>query len=381
MREDSRFTLWIIFTSSGLTAAAGVILAPVLNLIREGLGVGAASAGLIITTHALSNALFSPLFGTLIDRIGTKKPFVLGLLLYGLAGGSGIIIVSYWTLIMSRVLLGIGLAAVFNSITVMVLNLYEGTERDRIMGWLQSTNILGAIVWPLVSGFLGRLSWHLPFAVYALGIPLSFLGWITTPDIHKEKQPTGENSLLSIFRNHSILFFIYSLFFLLIILSYVVLIFLPQLLGEMGISNPVYISLFITVMAISAGVTSFMYGKIKPLFSYKMLVLISFGLWTVTFTTISQGFSTWIIAASVALCGISQGILTPAVMVWVGETVSVSFRGRIVSYLTAFGSVGQFLSALVFGPVALFLGFDGVFLVAGGLCAALFLLFLIGMKK
>jgi len=47
----------------------------------------------------------------------------------------------------------------------------------------------------------------------------------------------------------------------------------------------------------------------------------------------------------------------------------------------SFGYVGQFISPLVFGPVSLTLGFNGVFLIAGIVCAPLFLLLLIFMKK
>ena len=81
------------------------------------------------------------------------------------------------------------------------------------------------------------------------------------------------------------------------------------------------------------------------------------------------------------LFGIGQGMVFPAVMVWVGEIVPISFRGRIISYLITFGVIGQFLSPVLFAPVVLLLGFNGVFLVAGGICAVVFLLFLVGMRK
>ena len=46
----------------------------------------------------------------------------------------------------------------------------------------------------------------------------------------------------------------------------------------------------------------------------------------------------------------------------IDEIVDVSFRGRIISYLTTFGYIGQFLSPLVFSPVVLLLGLNSVFL-------------------
>lgn len=379
MKIFKRFTLWVLLASATLTVMTGSIIAPVLNLLRDGLGVDPASAGLIITTHALFMALFSPLIGNLIDRVGARKLFVSGLVLYGLAGGSGLFITSYWVLIVSRAILGIAVAAIATTIVVTILNLYKGVERNKVMGWRGSANSFGGIIWPLIGGFLGGFSWHLPFAVYFLGIPLGFFALITMPETRKEKnQNTG--SVLKVFRIKPVLFVIYGLLFLTMTLLYTIVVFLPQLLETMGISSPFYISLFLAVTALSAGLTSLMYGKIKSRLSYKMIVLIALSLWTVGFTAISQASSSVIIAASVALFGVGQGMVIPAIMVWAGETVATSFRGRIISYLIAFGFIGQFSSTIIFGPVSLSFGLNGVFLMAGVICALL-LVISVAMRK
>ncbi len=379
MKIFKRFTLWVLLASATLTVMTGSIIAPVLNLLRDGLGVDPASAGLIITTHALFMALFSPLIGNLIDRVGARKLFVSGLVLYGLAGGSGLFITSYWVLIVSRAILGIAVAAIATTIVVTILNLYKGVERNKVMGWRGSANSFGGIIWPLIGGFLGGFSWHLPFAVYFLGIPLGFFALIIMPETRKEKnQNTG--SVLKVFRIKPVLFVIYGLLFLTMTLLYTIVVFLPQLLETMGISSPFYISLFLAVAALSAGLTSLMYGKIKSRLSYKMIVLIALSLWAVGFTAISQASSSVIIAASVALFGVGQGMVIPAIMVWAGETVATSFRGRIISYLIAFGFIGQFSSTIIFGPVSLSFGLNGVFLMAGVICALL-LVISVAMRK
>lgn len=169
---DKNATLWIILISATLTVMAGAIIGPVLNLMRDGVGVGPALAGLIITTHGLFIALFSPIMGVAIDRLGPKKLFAFGLVVYGFAGGSGLIINDFLTLLISRAFLGIAVAAFYNAITVLIYNLYDGKARDSVMGWRGSTNSLSALIWPLIGGALGGISWHLPFSIYLLGIPL-----------------------------------------------------------------------------------------------------------------------------------------------------------------------------------------------------------------
>jgi ACDE family multidrug resistance protein len=382
MKIHERYTLWVILASATLTVMAGSIIAPVLPWMGEGLGVSPASAGLIITTHGLFIAIFSPLFGNVIDRMGPRKPYIFGLILFALAGGAGLFIKSFWVLIISRAFLGIGVAAFFTSITVIILNLYEGTQRDKVMGWRASANSLG-FIWPLIGGFLGSLSWHYPFGVYLLGIPLGVLGLFTIPETQRKSiQVTAEEtSLLGVFRKNPLLFAIYGLFFLTNILLYVVVIYLPALLRNVGVSNSATVGLFMMVMMICAGLTSLNYGKIRARLSYKKIVLAAALLWIAGFTVLSYGYLLLVIAVSVAFIGIGQGMLMPAVMVWAGETVSPVFRGRVVSYLGTFGFIGQFLSPILFGAVFLTSGLNGVFLTAGGVCVILFLLFLVGLRK
>jgi MFS family permease len=133
--DKNRSALAVILASATLTIMAGSVIAPVLNPMREGLGAAPSSVGIIITTHGLFMALFSPLMGSFIDRTGARGPFVISLIAYGLAGGSGLFINSFWVLLVSRAILGIALAGVFTAINVLILNMYEGSERNRIMGF------------------------------------------------------------------------------------------------------------------------------------------------------------------------------------------------------------------------------------------------------
>lgn len=386
MKTYSPFSLWIILASATLTVMAGSILAPVLNLMREGLGADPVSAAFIITTHGIFIALFSPLIGILIDRVGAKRPFVLGLLLYGLAGASGLFITSYWALIISRIFLGIAVAAIFTSITVLILNLYDGPERNKVMGWRGTSNSFGGIIWTLLGGILGRFSWHLPFAAYLVGIPIGLMALSVLPEVHQEKKrdPKGEgetSSVLQIFKDVPILFVIYGLVFLVNTLLYAIVVFLPQLLEKIDISNPFYIGLFISIVPFISGLTSLGYGKLRERLSYKMIIFIALALWALGFTMIFKGSYTWLIAPSIALFGFGLGLVMPATMVWAGESVPISFRGRISSYLATFGFVGQFFSPVIFRPVVHSLGINAVFLAAGIGCAFLLLLSLIFMRK
>ncbi|MFH1491460.1 MAG: MFS transporter, partial [Pseudomonadota bacterium] len=367
--------LWVLLTSSTLTVMAGSIIAPVLNLMREGLDIEAASVGLIITTHGLSMALFSPLMGSLIDRTGPKRFFVLGLILYGLAGGSGTMIDSFGWLLMSRALLGVALAAFFNAITVIILHLYEGAERNRVMGWRGSTNSLGGIVWPLLGGFLGHFSWQSSFAVYFLGVPLGCLAFLTIPDIKVERRAVkaGEPTVWMLFREKPVLLGIYGFMFMTHLFLYSIVIYLPQRLEMLGTTEPFYIGLFMSCLTFAMGVISFNYARIKSGLSYQGILRLILALWAVAFAVLSSTSMIALIICSMALFGAGMGMVAPSIPVWVGETVPVSFRGRFSSYIGTAGFMGQFISPILFAPVFIFFGIKGIFLIASGVSALLFM--------
>jgi ACDE family multidrug resistance protein len=383
MAVSKKFSLGVIFASATLTIMAGSIIAPVLNLMRDDLGVAPASVGLIITTHGLFMALFSPLMGSVIDRKGARRPYIAALICYGLAGGSGLLINSFWVLLVSRACLGIALAGIFTAINVLILNMYDGIERDRVMGWRGSAQSFGGVIWPLIGGTLGGFSWRFPFAVYMLAIPIGLFAIAAVPEpaIQHRAKPTsnGRTSIFRVFRESPVLLIIYGLMFFGNLLLYAIVIFLPQLLESFGISSTFRIGLFITAMTGSAGVTAFIYGKIRSQFTYRVIVTIGVALWTVAFTTISLAPGSRIMALAVALFGVSQGLILPTVMVWIGAVVPPSFRGRFSSYLGTFGFIGQFLSPILFAPVFMLVGLSGVFMVGAGVGAAWFLMLLFGL--
>ena len=129
-----RATLWVILASATLTVMAGAILGPIVPAIQSSLGVSESNAGLIITTHGALIVLVSPIAGWLIDRIGPRRPFVFGLLLYGIGGGAGLVIDEFGPLLASRAVLGVGVAFMYTGITVLIYELYQGQRMNRALG-------------------------------------------------------------------------------------------------------------------------------------------------------------------------------------------------------------------------------------------------------
>lgn len=364
----NKLILLLLLSSATLTVMTGAIITPIQNLMRAALGIDAAYVGAIITTHGLFVALFSPIMGSLIDREGVRTPYIAGLFLFGIAGGSGLFINSYWILLISRAIMGIALASFFTCINVMILNTYEGKKRDKVMGWRGSAQSLGGIMWPPLGGLLGDISWHLPFSIYLLSIPLGFTAITAIKEPaskgRKDIQPQENLSIFSIIKTNPIILIIFGLMFFSSIQLYAVVIYIPQFLEVFGVLSSLKISTYITSMATAAGIMSLIYGKIRGLLSYRAISTVGVIIWAIVFFTISKAQSQLTIMLSVFFLGASQGLIMPTVMAWIGEVIPPSFRGRFSSYLGTFGFMGQFLSPILLAPALIHFGIRSVFIAS-----------------
>ncbi|MET9832222.1 MFS transporter [Streptomyces sp. NPDC006385] len=366
----------VLMLASTLTVMAGAIIAPVVGVIRGELGVSGTSAGLILTAHGLSLAVVSPFVGWAIDRWGLRIPLVSGLLLYGVAGGAGLLTESYGALIVSRFLFGVGAAAVFTGTTVALLALYQGAERDRVAGWRSTAISLGGIIWPLLGGALGELSWHGPFAIYLLGIPVGVAMLLVMPDLPAEGRGT-RGGAVRLLREHPRLPALYALSLFGSFLLYVMAVFLPQLLTENGIEEPFTISLITTSTSVGGSLIGLVYAKMKAGLGYQNLLRLAVVAWILAFLITGLSDHAALLTASAFLFGLGSGLSVPALAMLIGETAPPARRGQAMSLSGTANFTGQFVAPLVIGPVVGATSIAAGFLVGavlGGLVLLLLLL-------
>ncbi|RZQ64894.1 MFS transporter [Amycolatopsis suaedae] len=349
----------------------GAVIVPVLEVIRGDLGVTGTLAGFVLTAHGLAIAVTSPLFGRAIDRWGVRRPMIVGLVVYALGGGAGLVVTSYPALMVSRLVFGVGAAAVFTATTVAMLAFYRGAERDRVMGWRSTATSVGGLVWPLVGGLLGGLTWHATFAVYLVGLPLAALAAWSLPDT--TARAGGEDlGAVRLLRHRPALLGWYSLWIVIAVQMYVLAIFLPQRLAQIGIRAPVLVSLYAVVgAAITTSLVGLVYGRLRARLSYAALLraaLVTSLAGFLIYATVSHPV---VLLLAPALFGIGNGILFPVATVLVDRAAGVEHRSRAAALSGTAIFAGQFLSPLLFGPLIEATSTTTGFLVAGAVSAIL----------
>lgn len=343
--------LAVLLVASTLTVMAGTVLVPALELIRGDLGLGATQAGMVLTVHGISLAVTSPAVGTLVDRWGLRPVLAGGLALYGVAGGSGALLDSYPSLIVSRLLFGVGAAAVFVGSTTALLDLYRGSARDRVMGWRSAAISIGGLAWPLAGGALAALSWHAPFVLYLVGAPLALAVMTGLPRAARKGAsgpgPPPWRALISVRPVRALL----SLQLLAAILLYVVLAFVPLHLAALGAADTLTIAWCTSGLSVAMTAAGFAFAAGRSRHGLEGVLRAALGIWVLALTGLGLAEDAVAVVAASAAFGLGMGLAVPALTVGVGGAVPRALRGRAIAVLASATFAGQFAAPLLLGPV------------------------------
>ncbi|WP_016700885.1 MFS transporter [Actinoalloteichus spitiensis] len=362
--------LVVLLLGSTLSVMAGAILGPVIEVLRADLAVTGTAAGLVLTAHSLAIALASPVVGWVMDRWGVRRPLAVGLLVYGLAGGAGLVVDSYIPLLVTRLVFGLGAAAVFTGTTVAILMLYQGAARDRVVGWRSTAVSLGGVLWPLVGGALGAVSWHGPFAVYLVGIPIAVATLVALPEVPVPARDPGSGGLVPLLRTPLLMAYC-GLLLVLAMLMLAVAVFLPQRLAQVGVHNPFVVSVFSAVLAVAMSLVGLVYARIRRRLRYPAVLRIAVVGWSAGFLCLGLSDSPPLILLAVTTFGLGMGLAMPALTVLIADAAPPTARAQATSLAGTATFAGQFAAPLLFGPLMEATSITGGFLCAAGLSAVL----------
>lgn len=155
----------------------------------------------VITFYSLVMAATMITGGKLGDRLGRRRAFRIGLVIYGF--GSALTAVS-WSmpvlLVGWSVLEGLGAALVLPALAALVGGTYEGSQRTFAYGVLGGLAGTGVAVGPIVGGFFtATLSWRWVFVGEALIVAgvLLVSGWLDEPERRRDVQVDVVGAILS----------------------------------------------------------------------------------------------------------------------------------------------------------------------------------------
>jgi multidrug resistance protein len=155
-----------------MAAIEGTIVATAMPTIVGALG-GIDLFSWIFGAYLLTQAILIPIYGRLADLYGRKPVLLFGIGVFLV--GSVLCGLSWdmMSLIVFRVLQGIGAGALIPVSQAVVADIYSGEARARVQGYISSTFGSAAILGPLVGGLIAtHISWK---AVFWINVPLAIV--------------------------------------------------------------------------------------------------------------------------------------------------------------------------------------------------------------
>jgi EmrB/QacA subfamily drug resistance transporter len=183
-----RWLLTVAVAGSGMAFLDGTVVNVALPDIGRDLGASTSALQWILNGYLLTLASLILLGGSLGDRYGRRRVFVLGVWLFTAASLLCAIAPSTELLIFARLVQGIGGALLTpGSLAILEASFRPGDRARAIGAWSGLGGVAGALG-PLVGGYLiGAISWR---AIFVINLPIGiFVAWAATKHVPESSDP------------------------------------------------------------------------------------------------------------------------------------------------------------------------------------------------
>jgi len=158
---------------AGMAQMAVLPALPELAVRYADVGDGTFIAQQVMTVAGPALAVGGPLLGWLAGIVGKRNVLLVSSLLYAITGIAGAFAPDFWTLILSRILLGLVCGGVTASGMALLADHYSGARRDRLLGGFGIVGSIATLVSLIVAGALAdRFGWRGPFGLYLVGLAM-----------------------------------------------------------------------------------------------------------------------------------------------------------------------------------------------------------------
>ncbi len=187
---------WVLFATivgSGIASLDATVVNVALPTIGRHFGAGVAGLQWVITGYLITLAALILLGGSLGDRFGRRRVFVIGVIWFSLASLLSGTAVSLPMLVVARALQGVGGALLVPGSLAIIESSFDPADRGRAIGAWSGLGGIATAVGPFVGGWLvSAVSWRL---IFLLNLPLAAGVLVAARQVPESTDPTADRHL------------------------------------------------------------------------------------------------------------------------------------------------------------------------------------------
>ncbi len=174
-----------IASGSILVPLNSTMLAVALPGVMDEFGLGADNVATLVSLYLAAVAIALPVGGTLGDRYGARRTFLVGVIAFGLASLIAAVAGSFLVLQVARVLQATSGALVSTSSAVLIRESAPAERRGETFGLFDGLTSVSAAIGPFIGGVLvGGFGWR---SMFVVAVPIALLsaglvGFVLHPD-------------------------------------------------------------------------------------------------------------------------------------------------------------------------------------------------------
>ncbi|ELY43513.1 MFS transporter [Natronorubrum sulfidifaciens] len=372
--SSNRIVLAVVASTFFVGFGGGVIF-PILPNLGEVLGISAFMVGLILSANRFTRLVANAPAGVLIDRIGTRTPFIAGLAIEAVATFMYVVAIlsplpELWFLL-ARILWGVGSALVFATAYTITADVSEADSRGTSMGIVRAGITFGFPAGLVLGGVVSDLWGNVEAFVLAASFAglASVIAYLIVPETHVEDEHESvkpwdlETSVpaLTVGLVNFGLYFAY----IGVLFSTLVLLVGDRGITIFGLDAQGSSGMLMAVTVLSGSVFTLGGGALSDSVGARVPVMLAFLVTScVGFAVLAFGSRFEVLVLACLLIGAGQGGVGGPLTALLADLTPEERIGRAMGTNNVLGDVGGGLGPLVSLPLVDVLGFEAIYAIS-----------------